>query len=832
MGTFMEKPINRLTLIPILVGVLMATIVGGFTASPATAAATDFITTWTTSANPTISLAFSDTATDLDFSIDWGDGSSVGPYSQLSGASITHTYTGSVATRQITVSGSKIPGWNLYSVPASKDLLVSVDQWGGFRFGDQGDGGYFLGASNLTTIGAADAPDLTGVTRLANMFDSAIRLTAITNASLWDTSQVTNMFSMFYYAQAFDSDLGNWDTSQVQNMVQMFEGATLFDRNIGNWDTSQVTQMAGMFRDTQTFNQDIGNWDTSQVTDMSLMFDGASTFNKFIGDWDTSQVTDMFRMFTDARLFSQYIGAWDTSQVTDMSRMFDGALSFNQYIGAWDTSQVTDMHSMFEDAVYFNQYIGAWDISQVTDMDGMFDGALLFNQDIGNWDTTQVTDMSLMFNDARTFNRDISSWDTTQVTDMDAMFSNATDMSVDLTRWCVADISSKPYNFDYIANNLRSLPYWGQSLCAPSPATLASTTSGVIDVTWQSRVAPSNGTSPTGYSIEIASGGPFVPVSSGTCATASTSTATSCTISALTPGSTVFVQLTALDSVGAISLSETTSPRSVIVSSYTPPAPAPTPDPGPAPSDSGSSTSQADSLMTDSVVDPTSINPNTQGNSLASCQFTPSSGNRVSTLNLVVTANDGSSNSGFLSSTTTEACSLSVTAGSRIKIGVDGFQPGTPVFAYLLPTPNLLARVIASENGRVEISALIPANTSLGNHILQLSGQLSATEPAVASVGLTVRPAGDTKLIALKLTYGKNAVLLSSKQRTQIRRYVSSHKLNSIRVMYSTNGTQKSNGKSLKRAKAAASYIDDLPGVSSVTLQGSKKVKESVVFIR
>ena len=109
------------------------------------------------------------------------------------------------------------------------------------------------------------------------------------------------------------------------------------------WDTSEVTDMSSMFLRCTRFNQNL-RWDTSKVTNMSFMFEGCISLNQKLL-WNTSKVTDMSHMFAKCEIFNQGLH-FDTSKVTDMSNMFRGCTSLNQGLH-FDTSKVTDMSNMF-----------------------------------------------------------------------------------------------------------------------------------------------------------------------------------------------------------------------------------------------------------------------------------------------------------------------------------------------------------------------------------------------------------------------------------------------------------------------------------------------------
>ncbi|MBB1272036.1 BspA family leucine-rich repeat surface protein [Psychromonas sp. SR45-3] len=403
----------------------------------ADAVANGFVTTWlTTSADESITIPIG--AGKTNFTVYWGDETST---KYIAGETVSHTYTDS-GIYTVAIVGD-FPGIN-FNGNGDADKLLSIEQWGNIAWQNLDDA--FEGADNLV-INATDAPDLSAITDLSEMFKNATSINA--DLSGWDTSNVTNMSGMFNGATAFNQDISAWNTSNVTNMSNMFTGATTFNQDIGSletvklgyWDTSNVTDMSDMFNGATAFNQNISGWDTSNVTTMYQMFTSAKEFNQDIGGWDTSSVNNMARMFLGASSFNQDIGKWETVNVNSMAYMFNGASAFNYDIGSWHTSNVTNMLNMFNNASLFNQNIGSWDTSSVENMSGMFSGASSFDQDINtstlangqmSWDTSKVITMESMFSGAEAFNQDISSWNTSNVSNMQSMFAGASLFNEDI----------------------------------------------------------------------------------------------------------------------------------------------------------------------------------------------------------------------------------------------------------------------------------------------------------------------------------------------------------------------------------------------------------------
>jgi len=107
------------------------------------------------------------------------------------------------------------------------------------------------------------------------LFSRFLNLRTIEGLEYFDTSNVTNMASMFSSCRSLTSiDLSNFNTSKVTNMSYMFSGcSSLTNLDLSHFDTSNVDNMLAMFRNCSSLiSLDLSSFDTSNVTNMTNMF--------------------------------------------------------------------------------------------------------------------------------------------------------------------------------------------------------------------------------------------------------------------------------------------------------------------------------------------------------------------------------------------------------------------------------------------------------------------------------------------------------------------------------------------------------------------------------
>ena len=220
--------------------------------------------------------------TPLNFTVDWGDGSSntITLYNQ---PETTHTYP-SPGTYDVTITSGLLKGWQ-FGGSGDRNKLMEVYDWIVWEFDTFGA---FRGCNNL--VSSATSPPIISSTSLNTMFQRASNFNGPLNG--WDVSGVQEFRQMFSEASSFNQPLNGWDMSNALNTDAMFSSASSFNQPLNNWDVSKVTEMRNMFTSASSFNQDIGNWNVSSSMNMLEMFNGATAFNQNIGSWDVRNVAN------------------------------------------------------------------------------------------------------------------------------------------------------------------------------------------------------------------------------------------------------------------------------------------------------------------------------------------------------------------------------------------------------------------------------------------------------------------------------------------------------------------------------------------------------------
>ena len=279
------------------------------------------------------------TSTDLDITVEWGDGNS-DSISDHTASEVTHTYA-SAGEYTIKIDGT-LRGFK-FNDGGDKLKIKNVSNWGVMRFDVLRA---FQGCTNLT-CSATDAVVVIG-TSLGSTFNQCANFNgAIGN---WDVSNVTNMSGMFRDASSFNQNLNDWDVSNNRSFNNMFQGSP-FDSDISDWviRTDADVYMSGMFISCP-FNQDISGWDVSRVINMSFMFRTfagvENVFNQDISGWNVSGVINMESMFRDNEVFDQNLGSWDITSVNNFDDFIRGGqlstANYDALLIGWEAQNVQD----------------------------------------------------------------------------------------------------------------------------------------------------------------------------------------------------------------------------------------------------------------------------------------------------------------------------------------------------------------------------------------------------------------------------------------------------------------------------------------------------------
>lgn len=261
-----------------------------------------------------------------------------------------------------------------------------------------------------------------------------------------------NMANYFYFLTNLSEIKGieNLKTDNVTSMYATFGGcSSLSSLDVSKFNTSQVTNMNSMFYNCKFSAIDVTNFNTENVTDMNSMFANCNNLeNLVITSFNTSKVTDMGFMFQNAKKMKKInLSNLDTRNVTTMRGMFSECSSLQTLdLSNLDTTNVTNMETMFYHCTGLtNLDITGFDTSKVTTMVQMFCNCnSLVELNLSSFDTRNVTNMCAMFlNCNKITNIDISKFNTDKVTNMQEMFSCCYELQeLDISKFNTQNVES------------------------------------------------------------------------------------------------------------------------------------------------------------------------------------------------------------------------------------------------------------------------------------------------------------------------------------------------------------------------------------------------------
>ena len=267
-------------------------------------------------------------------------------------------YEGTISSCRYSKKGShqialigRIPSIRLFD--DDEYSLLSVDQWGTNRWRSMH---LLMANTSHAVIKAKDAPDLSHVKDMSEMFKFALKMNSDINH--WDVSHVTNMQGVFFGAKSFNRPLDKWDTSNVVNMTQMFALAEKFNQDINQWNVSNVRYMSGMFYKAKKFDQLLDKWDVSKVEYMADMF-AYTKYNRPLRKWNIASLLDpcgMFEYSTDDKYIKESLEYYFKDIVFQYKVYYklksigrDCDLDYNHRTDPWRAPEESDYYPYFKD---------------------------------------------------------------------------------------------------------------------------------------------------------------------------------------------------------------------------------------------------------------------------------------------------------------------------------------------------------------------------------------------------------------------------------------------------------------------------------------------------
>ena len=351
-------------------------------------------------------------------------------------------------TRSILVAGadgtqvfgsSLITRTNVNSIKFTKSREVPLGTIGSWDAGIVKNGSVMAYYKNSSISGKYDVivSGYNGVEANPNssyLFKGYSNLTAIDFNNAFDTSNVTNMFSMFNgNINLTELDINHFNTANVTDMSYVFNSVrAITTLDLSNWNTKKVTTMERMFSDcTNLIELDISGFQTPSLININYLFTSTNPKKLYMNNFDFSNITSpnksMASLFAKPSLEILDISNINTTSINNMTGLFNGANNLESLnVSSMDTSSVTNMSYMFRGMSKLTSLdVSNFNTSNVEIMTGMFHSSNLTVLDLSNFDTRNVTTMLDMFNGSKNLEvLNLSNFDTPRLENMNNMFNN------------------------------------------------------------------------------------------------------------------------------------------------------------------------------------------------------------------------------------------------------------------------------------------------------------------------------------------------------------------------------------------------------------------------
>ena len=287
----------------------------------------------------------------------------------------------------------------------------------------------------------------TSITSTNRYFYDFNKLETIVGIENLNTSNVTDMNSMFAYCRSLKSlNLSSFDTSNVTDMTCMFDCCEkLATLNISNFNTEKVTTFYNMFSNCNSLKSlDVSHFNTEKATNMCGMFSNCKLLTSLdVSHFDTTNVVEMSCMFFYcSSLTSLDVSNFNTENNMSIASMFSGCSSLTSLdLSSFNTAKVISMDNLFCNCSSLQSIdLSSFNTESLLSAPAMFSGCTsLTTLNLGNFNTASLEYLYSMFEDCQSLTSlDLSSFNTENVKYINAMFKNCSNLKtilVDAEDW-------------------------------------------------------------------------------------------------------------------------------------------------------------------------------------------------------------------------------------------------------------------------------------------------------------------------------------------------------------------------------------------------------------